>query len=188
MAYLLSQWQLFGWKPDLSLSVDENFMDLTLIITRSSKLRQGGMACVLVDTEDAESDKSADCILDRIICVSTNQSLYNPDDSDIHAEIVALGQAAKAGRSTNGACAYITMPPCKKCFGALLSSGVARIVSRKMSPLLQVATKHGIELVTLNHEQDQQAKRRIANLVEGYWKAKSIESNEDLVETQTHRD
>lgn len=46
----------------------------------------------------------------------------------IHAEVNAIGQAAKAGVSTKGATLYVTMRPCLNCLKAILAAGIARIV------------------------------------------------------------
>ena len=45
----------------------------------------------------------------------------------IHAEINAVGQAAKHGISTDGAICYVTLAPCKKCQECLVASGIARV-------------------------------------------------------------
>ena len=142
---LLKPFQTFGWQPNESLNADENFIDLTLILTRSSKLKQGSMACILVRQA---SDNNAEGLVERILIASTNKPLYRAGDSDIHAEISALGLAAKSGLATEDCTAYITMPPCKTCFGALFSAGIKRIVSLR-SPavwLQEVAAKNGIEM------------------------------------------
>ena len=70
-------------------------MDIVMIITRSSILRQGSMGCILVGHKrDDEQDQSSE-LLDRIIAASTNTSIFNSGESDIHAEINAIGQVAK---------------------------------------------------------------------------------------------
>lgn len=48
----------------------------------------------------------------------------------IHAEINAIGQAARHGISTEGAIAYTTLAPCKKCAECLLASGIAQVYYR----------------------------------------------------------
>eukprot|EP00536_Pseudo-nitzschia_multiseries_P006520 jgi/Psemu1/100863/gw1.139.27.1 len=144
MSGLLKDHQLHGWQPNKSLSVDENFMDLCMIITRSSKLKQGSMACILVnesgnsDGVDAKtlptsptgtgSADNTNTMCDSIISVANNRPLFSETSSDVHAEISAIGEAARHGLPTENATAYITMPPCKNCFGALAVAGIRRIV------------------------------------------------------------
>lgn len=144
------------------LSEDENFMDLTLLITRSSQLKDGSMACILVRpvAEDVKVNTAplAISMLDRIISVSTNKSLYRESQSDIHAEIAAIGQAARVARPTDNCTAYITMPPCRRCFAALLCAGVQRIVSRHASPLAELALKHGIDMLCVSNLDEQRAR------------------------------
>ena len=147
----LEKYNTYSWKPNPSISVDENYMDLTLLITRSSKLKHGSMACILVRSIDNE--KPIECNLSQymvgVVSVSTNKALYKENESDIHAEISAIGLAACKGYATCDCTAYITMPPCRKCFAALLCAGVRRIVSRHDSPLFELAATHNIEMITL---------------------------------------
>jgi dCMP deaminase len=167
MNNLLEPFNTYGWKPSLDLSEDENFMDLVLLVTRSSKLKQGSMACILVQPDAAENvEQERSSALDRIISVSTNQALYKESESDIHAEIAAIGRAAQTARSTKNCTAYITMPPCKRCFAALLSAGVRRIVSRHPSPLIGIAEQHDIEMVCIENFEEQRA--RVDCIVEAF--------------------
>ena len=157
---ILELYNTYHWKPNPTISVDENYMDLTLLITRSSKLKNGSMACILTrhidNVEPIEHEISH--YLDGLISVSTNMALYKENESDIHAEIAAIGLAAKEGCATHNCTAYITMPPCRKCFAALLCAGVRRIVSRHDSPLCELAATHNIEMITL-HDWDGQRHR-----------------------------
>jgi deoxycytidylate deaminase len=175
----LSSFPTYGWRSDPSLSDDVNFMDLVLIITRTSQLLQGSMACILVrlppsvdsrkslktchkatttpmpvngpTTAATTTDQINKRMEDAILSIATNQSFYKENESDIHAEIVALGQAARAGRSTDRCTAYITMPPCKRCLAALYTAGITRIVSRYPTPenYRHAAETRGIEFVDL---------------------------------------
>lgn len=207
----LSQYELHNYRPSLHLSDDVNYMDIVMIITRSSILRQGSMGCLLVQpnhnpqfqknhnemnavdhkdviyTKQKDSDH-ANRIFEGIIAAANNSSLFQADDSDVHAEINAIGQVAKMSRlpqnnfqlsnnkttitmshatkntvSTQGATAYITMPPCKKCFGALYASGITRIVSRRQASttLLETSAKNGIEMVCLTDKEMAEQKVRL---------------------------
>ena len=148
---MLELYNTYRWKPNPNISVDENYMDLTLLITRSSKLKHGSMACILVRSIDDENptDCNLSYYVDGVISVSTNKALYKENESDIHAEISAIGLAACAGYATRYCTAYITMPPCRKCFAALLCAGIRRIVTRHDSPLFELAATHNIEMITL---------------------------------------
>jgi deoxycytidylate deaminase len=202
---LLDKYNLYGWQPDTNLSKDENFMDMVLLVTRNSQLKQGGMACVIVKgqqqqqlfetsengvrdsqtttlnsvpsttsttTTASTSSSPSKCqasisnLEQSLLSVATNQSLYSENDSDVHAEIVALMSCARRGCVTQGATAYITMPPCKRCFAALVVAGIQRIVTRHTIPptIANVAETKGIEMVTMLEGLEEQ-KDRINNLV-----------------------
>jgi deoxycytidylate deaminase len=166
----------YGWTPDEELSEDENVMDLVLLVTRTSRLRQGGMACVLVrPPEDPIScdgggarHNNTSLLRGRIAVVATNGSLYEADSSDIHAEIAAVATAAGHGIPTRNATAYITMPPCKRCFAALVMSGVRRVVSRhpcRSAAVQKAAFASGVELVV--QEETAEQRGRLASLAKG---------------------
>jgi len=101
-----------------------------------------------------------------VIGAATNQPLFRESDSDIHAEITALGQACRNRHSTDGCTAYITMPPCKRCFAALVTFGIKRIVSRKLPPqqIRDTAANNGIEVLELDSETRRTQMERINRL------------------------
>ena len=143
---LLEPFELYGWVPDPSLPDDDNLMDLLLLVTRASTLKQGSMACILLRPKAADNDNDNDDLLSRIQSIANNQELYKADSSDIHAEIAAIGHAARHGRSTNQCTAYITMPPCKKCFAALYSAGICRVVSVHRPPACYAPFGHVVSM------------------------------------------
>jgi deoxycytidylate deaminase len=151
---LLKPFNLFDWRPRIECSVDDNYMEMVMLVTRNSICMQGYMACIIVDptvikTSCCTVEELERCLHGAIIGISNNEPLFSELDSDVHAEIGALGLACRLGNATEGCTAYITMPPCKRCFAALLSSGIKRIVSRRSAAvtILQVAEKHGIDMV-----------------------------------------
>jgi len=158
----LKQYNLHSWKPNESRSCDENYMDIVMILTRSVQFRQGSMGCIIVNPPS----RSHDNFFEGIIGANTNQSLFNKDDSDIHAEIATLGSCSQNGNTTKDSTVYITMPPCKRCFGALCAAGVKRIVTnREYSKLILDAAKvRDIELVTMSREFSDQQKDRISEI------------------------
>ncbi len=85
----------------------------------------------------------------------------------ISSEIGALGVCAQAGNSTKGATVYITMPPCKRCFGALVSAGIKRIVSNKKyaKEIEKAAQEKEIKLVTMSAEYSDGQKHRLNDLL-----------------------
>lgn len=167
---LLQNFESYGWKPNPSLSNDENLLDLCMIVTRSSKLRNGSMACILVKPDENSGGKEFASIdlCEKILSVATNMPVYGDDSSDVHAEVAAISEISKRGSGpTENATAYITMPPCKRCFGALVAAGIRRIVTRLDPPkVIQVgAERNKIELVILRDHGEQMA--RINSLIYG---------------------
>jgi Cytosine/adenosine deaminases len=135
-----------------------------MILTRSVNFRQGSMGCVIVKpTVTSEITINDDDFFDAIIGASTNQSLFHENDSDVHAEIATLGKCLQNGNSTRKCTIYITMPPCKRCFGALCMAGISRIVTGRQysKDIMDVATERGMDLVTMGHDFVNQQKDRI---------------------------
>jgi deoxycytidylate deaminase len=129
---LLDAYNMYGFEPDPLLPDDENLMRATLLVTRNSICMSGYMGCILVNPKNlAGNNCSSKTLTESIVGVATNRPLYTNLESDVHAEIGALGQAARLGNATEGCTAYITMPPCKTCFGALQAAGIRRIVTRR---------------------------------------------------------
>ena len=181
----LQSFDLYGWRPDPSLSDDENFLDIVLLLTRSSTCKTSGrVACVLVDTTlmfqpsvknkrhfDDNKEESVEDLERRlfgsIIAAATNAPLFAPTDSDIHAEISCLGQACNNRHAVRGCTIYITIHPCKRCFAALVAFGVGRIVSRQMPPkqIVDCAHRNGIEVAELTRDMNRSQMKRINELV-----------------------
>ena len=152
----LAPFQMHQWRPNPNLTNDQNYMDMVLLLTRNSSCRQGHMACAIVKDPELEMATERD-LYNSIRAVGINGSIFKPNDSDIHAEIVTIGEASKHGRPLLDCTAYITMPPCKNCFGALVSCGISRIVTPKpvLSPIVEAATTLGIRLDIIHSEQCQ---------------------------------
>mmetsp|Transcript_24687 Transcript_24687/g.79972 ORF Transcript_24687/g.79972 Transcript_24687/m.79972 type:complete len:253 (-) Transcript_24687:14-772(-) len=113
-----------GWQPLDSLSPDENGVDLALLVARSSHCKAGSMGCVIAAPSG------------ELLAVHVNGPMWDSVNSkrpasDVHAEVNALGLCARRGHATEGATAFVTMPPCKRCFASLAVAGVRRVVSRK---------------------------------------------------------
>lgn len=66
----------------------------------------------------------------RVELYGENSKLHrNPEDCRaIHAEVDAIGNAAKCGVSTEGATIYVTRYPCEGCARLLIAAGIKRVV------------------------------------------------------------
>ena len=120
-------------------------------------------------TDNDSAHTHAHRIFSNILGAATNVALFGTKEvtSDIHAEISALGQACQASHSTTGCTAYITIPPCKRCFAALVAFGIRRIVTRQESPpeIRETAVQYGMEVLSLTREQNRGQMQRINQLV-----------------------
>jgi tRNA(Arg) A34 adenosine deaminase TadA len=246
---IFKQYQTYGWKPCHSLTDHENYMDLVLLITRSSQLKQGSMACILVRPPQVEAERQQSChmanenhhhndsvviennkrtkinhddnllhtLTDRIITIATNQSFYKEKESDIHAEIVAICQVSNRSSMTNAvrngcnenigsslmttptmtniyqqqqqtthhSIAYITMPPCKRCFAALVTAGIKQIVSRYPSSCIiqTIAKQRHIQLIVIPEN-----RHRIQTIIDQYYdnQQQKHQKENGVEETESH--
>lgn len=66
----------------------------------------------------------------RVEKYGENSKLHrNPEDCRaIHSEVDAIGNAAKAGVSTQGATIYVTRYPCEACARLIIAAGIKRVV------------------------------------------------------------
>ena len=219
--FVFQNFNMYGWRPSPTLSDDENYMDICMLITRSSNCHQGSMGCIIVkpSSPTSRNEKNDDLLLkdesnthpsseelsssfqrhtiakhekeqkddkdkeetiqeilnerifSNILGISTNKSLFKENSSDIHAEIGALGDCLqrKGQSSTRNCTAYVTMPPCKNCFGALYSAGIKRIITLKHSCnteiIVKAASKNGMQLSSMGKEFSNAQKKRIDNLI-----------------------
>ncbi len=187
---LLKPFNLFGWRPNAQLSVDLNYIEMLMLLTSNSICMSGHMACIIVDPRKNKSGNIEESNLyGAIISVATNIPLYSDLDSDVHAEIGALGVACRLGNATKGCTAYITMPPCKRCFAALLCSGITRVVSRRAAAdtILPVAKKHGIEMVVLAETPEQIIRVNTLTQTGEHEGERTVERQEEILEQRKRR-
>jgi tRNA(Arg) A34 adenosine deaminase TadA len=185
----LRPFRSYGWKSDPTLSVDDNLLDLLLIITRNSTCRDGGMACIVTKRTQAEPNQgqgvdNADNaqLLKSILAVAINRPLYSPNDSDVHAEVCAIGLCASKGKATQGCTAYITMPPCKRCLAALVVAGIQTLVFPRKTPLYlkQIAQDHKLTLVNPNDTEEWARRRKRVDDVIARYRQEHPEVAEDI--------
>jgi len=160
----ITTFDIYDWSPDATISIDENFLDVALMVCRTSVCVQGLMGCIFVKPlpaphvpADLSAELTAEFYLSAIIASSINTPFYKVLTSDIHAEINAISACSRAGIATEKASAYISMPPCKDCFQALIQAGVRRIVSRKNAceAVVRVAGElGGVTLVDLKDSEE----------------------------------
>lgn len=151
----------FGWKPQTSGKTqrdkDEDLMDLTHIIARNSLCREGHMGCVIVRHSSEQSELLGACTNAPIFCreiksKKKSEKKSKSSTSDVHAELGVICLCAARGVATAGSTLYVMIPPCRKCFSALATAGVTRVVSRKSTfcaVMIATAATLGIEMVEI---------------------------------------
>jgi dCMP deaminase len=73
----------------------------------------------------------------RIEKYGTNSKMYrSPEDCRaIHSEVDAIGNAARAGVSTEGATIYVTRYPCEACARLIITAGIKKVVFGRNQPI-----------------------------------------------------
>ena len=92
----------FGWRPLPSLTDDENLVDLSLMVARNSRCKEGHMGALLCRPPPpaAVAAGGAAARTWTLVAAGTNAPLfYGPGDpesahSDTHAEVAVLGGCA----------------------------------------------------------------------------------------------
>lgn len=108
----------------------EYFMEVAKLVSRRSTCPRASVGCVLVKDN-------------QIIATGYNGSAPGMPHCDdhgceireghcqrtLHAEVNAVGQAARNGASTVGSTAYVTHTPCLHCAKVLVAAGVTQIIA-----------------------------------------------------------
>jgi tRNA(adenine34) deaminase len=100
--------------PSAQLAADERFMRMALVLGRQNPRYPYG--CVIVQT-----------VTGRVIAQGVNHSSVNPM---LHGEIAALDDylAKHGNRDWGKMTLYTTAEPCAMCAGAIVWTGIARVV------------------------------------------------------------
>ena len=77
-----------------------------------------------------------------------------------------MGEAARHGRVTDGCTAYITMPPCRKCFAALYTAGICRVMSVHKPPAHYEKFQNKIAMEGATNVEEHRA--RVRAIIEAY--------------------
>ncbi|KAJ3054019.1 hypothetical protein HK097_002848 [Rhizophlyctis rosea] len=122
-----------------------------------------------------------------VISIGTNTPILPPPpgkslrhSAEIHAELSAISHAARKGISLDGAEIYITFPPCKDCFIAILNAGIKKIAYRKTLKLenaREVARFWGVELEDVDDlEADLRSIERVNACVQRFYETNPPDS------------
>lgn len=88
----ITQWETYDWSPSPSLSIDENYLDLCMMLMRTSIALQGFMGCLLVKGEVRALSECFYAIfhaLDTFIAL-TRRFHVTPPASLIHSNFLLL--------------------------------------------------------------------------------------------------
>ena len=108
---------------------DEYFLKLAMLASERATCPRMHCGCVIVKDKNVVATgyngsipgddhcEDVGCLVVDNHCLRTN-----------HAEINALMQAAKQGKSVDGSTVYVTNMPCTTCAKALIAAGIVRVV------------------------------------------------------------
>src|SRR5210317_1196415 len=103
-------------------------MSVARLAAARSTCKRASVGCVIVASNQILATGYNGSASGRSHC--TDEGCYMDGDHcirTIHAEVNAIGQAAKKGVSINGASAYVTHTPCMACCKALAAAGIRHI-------------------------------------------------------------
>lgn len=113
-----------NWKPDhyFWIGFAESFSKRATCLRRK-------VGCVLVRDNQIISSGWNDATIGAPTCIDENECMMIDGGCKrtIHAEQMAIANAAKVETNTQGSIAYITLQPCLSCFKQLVSAGISEI-------------------------------------------------------------
>lgn len=111
-------------KPINKLKWNEYFISMAYISSLRSTDGRTRVGCVLVDQNNTILTTAYNGFLrdidDKILPNYTNPDKYK---YILHSEENAISNCARTGKSTNGCKAYLTGPPCHRCYQLLYQAG-----------------------------------------------------------------
>ncbi len=148
------QLSINGWTWTDQNTIDDNYMDLALLVARSSVCVQGNMGCALVTNVDDDAGRRTRRADDRHqpVVIAINAPIFGSLNSDCHAEANAIAECAAEGAATRGLCCYVSRIPCSECYKLLARAGISRVVSLQRGfegKVAASAAEYGISYVQL---------------------------------------
>ncbi len=130
------------------LEWDTYFMQICRVVAQRSTCTRAAVGAVIVKDRTILATGYNGSPVGMPHCTEVGCLVYNSTDPDgqteencfrtIHAEINAIGQAAKHGVSIAGSSVYITHSPCIHCLKVLINVGIQRICFEKPYKLERV--------------------------------------------------
>ncbi|MBQ3785186.1 MAG: dCMP deaminase family protein [Alphaproteobacteria bacterium] len=105
------------------------FMELALHISTWSKDSSTKVGCVIVSPEKAILSMGYNGFPRGVNDdISTRHERPTKYDFVVHAEENAILNAGRRGTRLDGGILYVTMPPCTRCAGSIIQSGIKEVV------------------------------------------------------------
>lgn len=147
-------------------SWDEYFLEWITLVGKRSTCDRGRIGCIFVKDNHILSSGYAGSPPGLPHCDDVGHEIKKVTHSDgtttehclrtTHAELNAIGQAARRGESLDGSTLYATMTPCYVCAKMLITCGVRRIVVNNAyqtsNDSLQIFKEAGIEYIQINQQ------------------------------------
>lgn len=105
------------------------FMQMAQLISTWSKDQSTKVGCVIVSPDKAILSMGYNGF-PRGVDDNVPERQIRPTKYDfvVHAEVNAILNAGKNGTRLNGGILYVTMPPCARCAGSIINSGIKEII------------------------------------------------------------
>lgn len=110
--------------------IDNKFTIYSTYVSFTSKDKSTKVGAVILNPETSKVLSFGSNNFPKGVDDSIKKRYERPEKYNftVHAEITAIVKAAKEGISINGSHMYVTHFPCAACAGAIINSGITRLV------------------------------------------------------------
>lgn len=114
----------------MTFSLNEHYLNIAEEAKKQSTCTKLQVGAVLVQNGSVAAVGFNTAVKGLPTCAEAGHMLPNGRSREVHAEMSAIGQAAKNGVAIGGADIYITSSPCWDCFKMIATVGIQKIYFR----------------------------------------------------------
>ena len=147
-------------------ALDELFLSEVDKLSKLATCARGYCGCVIVNNGRVISSGYVKSPRNTESCNDVGHAMYEHTGSNgvttqhcgrtIHAEQVAICEAASLGHSTKGATIYTSLVPCKTCANLIVECGIKKVIAKNMyqtgADSIKLFNRNGIEIIVLSME------------------------------------